>query len=63
METAAATLVAAILEACPRVRDGLNGQITQSPQAGADFLQPYYMAVFGMIKKVEKLRPDLRSSK
>jgi hypothetical protein len=57
METAPATIVAAMLASCPTVRDGLNGQITQSPQAGADFLIPYYDAALRLVKNADKRQP------
>jgi hypothetical protein len=52
--TAAAILVQAILQSCPAVRDGLSVQAQQSPQAGADFLKPYFIAVARMLQKAEE---------
>jgi hypothetical protein len=63
METAAATIVASMLASCPRVRDGLNGQITQSAQAGADFLIPYYDAALRLVKNAANREPTRLSAR
>ena len=63
METAAATIVAAMLASCATVRDGLNGHIAHSPQAGADFLIPYYDAALRLVKNADKREPTRLSSR
>ena len=60
METAAVILVQTMLESAPKVRDGLTNHLQSNPEAGAEYLKPYFIAAMRMLKKAYKEAPDIR---
>jgi hypothetical protein len=52
---AAAILVQAMLQSSPPLRGSLREDLQKGgPQAGADFLRPYFIAVARMLMKAEE---------
>jgi hypothetical protein len=53
--TAAAILVQAMLQSSPPLQGSLREDLQKGgPQAGADFLKPYFIAVARMLQKAEE---------
>jgi hypothetical protein len=52
--TAAAILVQAMLQSSPPLQGSLREDLQKGPQAGADFLKPYFIAVARMLMKAEE---------
>jgi hypothetical protein len=52
--TAAAILVQAMLQSSPPLQGSLREDLQKGPQAGADFLKPYFIAVARMLTKTEE---------
>lgn len=51
MEEAAAIFALAIVNSSPVLQEQFRGQAVQNPQAGADFLGPYFVAAMRTIQR------------
>jgi hypothetical protein len=53
MDEAAAVLAMAIINSSPVLQDALRGQAQQNPQAGADYIGPYFVASLRAIQQLK----------
>lgn len=51
LNEAAAILAVAMVNSNPVLQEQLKGQVAQSPQAGADFILPYFIAIHTALDK------------
>jgi hypothetical protein len=56
LDEAAAIIAVAMVNSNPVLQEQFKGQLSQSPQAGADFIVPYFVAIRTALEKRKKQR-------